>query len=253
MTTVFKHDKVAAVILAAGLGKRMKSTRAKVLHEVLQRPMISFVVDVARAIAGENVVVVVGHQADRVRQVVGAHAPTQFALQPQQLGTGHAVQCALPLVPDICSQVVILCGDVPLITAETVSALIADHRHHRRHVTVLAVEVDDPTGYGRILQDANHRVIGIVEEADASEAQKALRIINTGIYCVDRDRLAAALQEIDSDNAQGEFYLTDIIAVAHHQNWSVGTLVADDPVEFSGVNSRQDLQTVERIMRERHA
>ena len=251
MTTVSKHDDVAAVILAAGLGKRRKSTRAKVLHEVLQRPMILYVVDVARAIAGENVVVVVGHQAERVRQVVGAHVSTAFALQAQQLGTGHAVQCALPLVPDGCRQVVILCGDVPLITAETISALIADHRRHRRHVTVLAVEVDDPTGYGRILQDADHRVVGIVEEADASAAQKALRVINTGVYCVDRDRLAAALQEIDSDNAQGEFYLTDIIAVGHDENWNVGALVAEDPVEFFGVNSRQDLQAVERIMRKR--
>lgn len=248
---VFKHPDVAAVILAAGLGKRMKSNRAKVLHEVLQRPMILYVVDTAMAIAGDHVVVVVGHQADRVRQVVGAHAATLFAHQAEQLGTGHAVQCALPLIPDLCRQVVILCGDVPLITPQTLAALIADHRRHRRHATVLAVEVDDPTGYGRILQDADNRVIGIVEEADASAAEKALRNINTGVYCVDRDLLSSALTEIDSDNAQGEFYLTDIISIGHRENWNVGALIAADPKEFFGINSRQDLRKVERILRER--
>ena len=248
VTNTAKQNDVAAVILAAGLGKRMKSTRAKVLHEVLQRPMVLYVVDVAAAVAGKNVIVVVGHQADRVRKVVGAHAPALFALQDEPLGTGHAVQSALPLIPEACRQVVILCGDVPLIRTETIAALIADHRRHRRHATVLAVEVEDPTGYGRILRDAHHQVIGIVEEADASTAEKQLRIINTGVYCVDKDRLSIALREIDSDNAQGEFYLTDIIAVGHRENWNVGALIADDPVEFFGINSRQDLQEVERIL-----
>ncbi len=251
MGTVSKHDDVTAVILAAGLGKRMKSTRAKVLHEVLQRPMILYVVDTAAAVAGDHVIVVVGHQADRVRKVVGAHGAALFAHQAEQLGTGHAVQCALPLIPEGCRQVVILCGDVPLISAETIEKLIADHRRHRRHATVLAVEVDDPSGYGRILQDADNRVIGIVEEADASAAEKALRIINTGVYCVDRDYLSAALREIDSDNAQGELYLTDIVSVGHRENWNVGALIAADPAEFFGINSRRDLQKVERILLKR--
>lgn len=251
MTTAFQHADVAAVILAAGLGKRMKSSRAKVLHEVLQRPMVLYVVDTAMAVAGAHVIVVVGHQADRVRQVVGAHAAALFALQDRQLGTGHAVQCALPLIPATCRQVVILCGDVPLITPETIERLIADHRRNRRNVTVLAVALADPTGYGRILQDAEGRVVGIVEEADASAAEKKLSIVNTGVYCVDTDRLSAALGEIDSDNAQGEFYLTDIISIGHRENWNVGALIARDPVEFFGINSRRDLQKVERILLER--
>jgi UDP-N-acetylglucosamine diphosphorylase/glucosamine-1-phosphate N-acetyltransferase len=251
--TVMKYDDVAAIILAAGLGKRMKSTRAKVLHEVLQRPMILYVVDTARAVAGDHVIVVVGHQADRVRQVVRAHAATRFAQQDQQLGTGHAVGCALPQIPETCRQVIILCGDVPLISSQTIENLIADHRRHRRHLTVLAVEVDDPTGYGRILQDACGRVIGIVEEADATDEEKRLRVINTGIYCVDKAYLAVALGEIDSDNAQGELYLTDIVSVGYREKWNVGALPAADPAEFLGINSRRDLQEVEGILRRRQA
>lgn len=251
MATVSRHDDVAAIILAAGLGKRMKSSRAKVLHEVLRRPMILYVVDTARAVAGDHVIVVVGHQADRVRQVVGVHAPVRFALQDRQLGTGHAVQCALPQIPETCRRVVILCGDVPLITAQTIDSLIADHRRRRRHATVVAVAVDDPTGYGRVLQDAHGRVVGIVEEADATDEQKRVNIINTGVYCVDRDYLSAALGEIDSDNAQGEFYLTDIVSVGYREKRNVGALLADHPQEFQGINSRRDLQQVEKILRRR--
>jgi UDP-N-acetylglucosamine diphosphorylase/glucosamine-1-phosphate N-acetyltransferase len=253
METVMQYDDVAAIILAAGLGKRMKSTRAKVLHEVLQRPMILYVVDTARAVAGDHVIVVVGHQADRVRQVVRAHAATRFTLQDRQLGTGHAVQCALPQIPETCRQVIILCGDVPLITSQTIENLIADHRRHQRHATVLAVEVEDPTGYGRILQDARGRVVGIVEEADATDEEKGLRVINTGIYCVDKDYLPVALKEIDNDNAQGELYLTDIVSVGYREKWNVGALLAADPAEFLGINSRQDLQQVEGILRRRQA
>ena len=252
MSAGLENDDVAVVILAAGLGKRMKSNRAKVLHELLQRPMILYVVDTAAAVAGDHVIVVVGHQADRVREVVSAHADTRFAHQTAQLGTGHAVQCALPLIPDACRRVIILCGDVPLITPETISTLLADHRRHRRHATVLAVEVDDPAGYGRILRDSNNRVIGIVEEADATAAEKKLRIINTGIYCVETDYLAAALGEIDSDNAQGELYLTDIVSVGHREKRNIGVIVADDPAEFVGVNSRQDLRSVERLLQKRN-
>ena len=237
--------------VSAGSVKRMKSSRAKVLHEISQRPMILHVVDTAAAFAGDRVVVVVGHQAEAVRQVVRAHASTRFAHQVEQRGTGHAVQCALPLVPATCRQVVILCGDVPLITPQTIATLIADHRHHKRQVTVLAVEVDDPTGYGRIVQDAGGRVIGIAEEADASEDQRKLRIINTGVYCVDRDYLATALGEIDDNNAQGELYLTDIVSVGYRENRNVGALIATDPDEFLGINSREDLQEVERILHRR--
>ncbi len=242
---------VAVVILAAGLGTRMKSDKAKVLHEVLHRPMISYVVKTAAAVAGEQVVVVVGHQAERVRAVAGAEARLRFALQEEQLGTGHAVMCALPQLQPEAEHVVILCGDVPLLTAATVEKLVADHLAHRRHLTVLAVELDNPTGYGRILTDGRSNLRGIVEEADADDRQKAIRLINSGIYCVERRFLADALERIDSDNAQGELYLTDIVDVGYRQKRSLGIVVGDDADEIVGVNSVDDLRTAESLMRKR--
>ena len=249
MTLPFQN--IAVVILAAGLGTRMKSQKAKVLHEVLDRPMIHYVVDVATRIADEDVVLVVGHQADRVRKIVSARAKTQFAHQAEQLGTGHAVQCALPRVPAHCAHVVILCGDVPLIKADTLKDFVIDHLDNGRTISVLAVRMDDPTGYGRILIDAEKRVTGIIEEADASEAQRKIDIINTGIYCVEIDFLGHALRKIDTDNAQGELYLTDIISIGHREDKSIGAVVFEDHREFLGVNSKADLAAVEKIMRGR--
>ena len=244
---------IAVVILAAGLGTRMKSQKAKVLHEVLDRPMIHYVVDVAARIADEDVILVVGHQADRVRKIVSARTKTQFAHQAQQLGTGHAVQCALPRVPVHCDHVVILCGDVPLIKVDTLKDFVINHLDNGRTISVLAVRMDDPTGYGRILMDAENHVTGIVEEADASEAQRRIDIINTGIYCVKFDFLDHALRKIDTDNAQGELYLTDIISIGHGENKTVGAVVFEDPSEFLGVNSKTDLAAVEKIMRNRYS
>ncbi|MFO7687080.1 MAG: NTP transferase domain-containing protein [Desulfobacterales bacterium] len=240
---------IAVVILAAGLGTRMKSDKAKVLHEVCGRPMILWVVETATKVAGENVILVVGHQAGQVREVVAELAPVRYALQEKQLGTGHAVVCALPDVPAECRQVLILCGDVPLVTEGTIRDLIADHRAHRREVTVLAMEVENPCGYGRIVVDEANRLVAIVEETDASAEQRKIRIVNTGIYCVDRSFLTRALKKIDRDNAQSELYLTDIVAVGHRDNRRVGVLVAANAHEFRGINTRDDLAAVEGLMR----
>ncbi len=251
MSVDASYPQVAVVILAAGLGTRMKSDKAKVLHEVLDRPMISYVVETAVAVAGEQVVVVVGHQAERVRAVAGAEARVRFALQREQLGTGHAVMCALPQLRPESEHVVILCGDVPLLTATTVKKLVADHLAHRRHLTVLAVELNNPGGYGRILIDGRRNLRGIVEEADADERQKAIRLINSGIYCVERNFLADALERIDGDNAQGELYLTDIVGVGYRQKRRLGIVVGDDVDEIVGVNSVDDLRAAESLMRKR--
>jgi len=244
-------NNIAVVILAAGLGTRMKSDKAKVLHEVLGRPMILYVVEVAQQIAGKDVVVVVGHQADKVREVVSKCATAKFAFQAQQLGTGHAVSCALPRIPAHCEHVVILCGDAPLITAKTIKQFLGDHQRRQRDISVLAVDIDDPTGYGRILTDTDNRFIGIVEEADATDEEKRIRVINTGIYCVERGFLAESLHKINTDNAQGELYLTDIIAVGSRDKKQVGVLIADEEDEFYGINSHQDLIVVENLMRGR--
>lgn len=240
---------VAVVILAAGLGTRMKSNKAKVLHEILGRPMISYVVDTAQAVAGDQLVIVVGHQADQVRRTVAVQADVFYAHQEEQLGTGHAVMCAMPVLPEATRHVVILCGDVPLLKKETVKQFVDEHQSQKRTLSVLAVRVDSPKGYGRIVQDSDGTVTGIVEEADATPTQKAINLINTGIYCVDRHFLGVALGQVTADNAQGEYYLTDIVDYAHRKGLSIGVTIGSDPSEFIGINSREQLQAVEQLMR----
>ena len=227
----------AAIILAAGLGTRMKSDRAKVLHEILGRPMVGYVVDTAVKVADDNVVMVVGYQADKVQEAVDQFAKVRYAIQSEQLGTGHAVACALPVVPDGCHHVLILCGDVPLVTERTVRELISDHMDFKRDATVLAMQVDNPTGYGRILTDSDEHVVAIVEETDATEEQKAIRVVNTGIYCVEIRFLTEAIHKIKSDNAQGELYLTDIVAIGNREKKNVGVVTSKNVTEFFGINN----------------
>ncbi len=244
--------KISVIILAAGLGKRMRSPKAKVLHEILGRPMLSYVIDAAREIAGSSVIVVVGNQAEAVRRAVSGEA-VRYATQERQLGTGHAVLCALPQLPDDCEQVVVLCGDTPLLTAPTLKGLVYDHLAARRDATLLAVELDDPRGYGRLLLDDHHQVCGIVEEADASAGQRAIRLINTGIYCVTRQFLSEALPNVTPDNAQGEFYLTDIIRIGYESGRNIGVSYGAAPREILGVNTPEDLTRVEALMAGRDA
>ncbi len=239
----------AVIILAAGLGTRMQSDRAKVLHEVSGQPMILHVMATARRVAGGRIVVVVGHQADIVRRVVSQRFDTVFAVQTRQLGTGHAVACALPHLPPEARDVVILYGDVPLLKAATVQRFLEGHRRQGRDLSVLAVELDNPRGYGRLLLDASGEVCGIVEEADADPRQKAIRLTNTGIYCVGVGCLGEALSEVGADNAQGEFYLTDIVQVACRHGRRVGMVLHGDPEEVRGVNTRAELEAAELAMR----
>jgi UDP-N-acetylglucosamine diphosphorylase/glucosamine-1-phosphate N-acetyltransferase len=243
---------IAVIILAAGLGKRMKSQKAKVLHAVLGKPMVVHVVEVARQVAG-SVVVVVGNQAEEVRRVISSSAEVIYAHQDRQLGTGHAVMCALPHVPEGYDQVVILCGDVPLIRASTLKILVADHLQSRRDVTLLAVDLEHPHGYGRVLLDQAGRLSRIVEEADADEAQRAVRTINSGIYCVSRRFLEEALPRLDRSNAQGELYLTDIIRLGYDDARALGICRGGDPEEILGVNTPEDLRQVEAVLTARKA
>ena len=240
---------IGIVILAAGLGTRMKSDKAKVLHEICNRPMIQYVVDTAKAVAESNVIVVVGHQADLVRQSAAQCGDFHYATQHKQLGTGHAVMCALPHIPEGVQDVVILCGDVPLIRAETIEHLIYDHLRHRRHVTLLAVKMADPSGYGRVIFNESGKLTGIVEQADADEAQKKIQIVNSGIYVVNQTFLTYALPQIRDDNKQKEIYLTDIIAIGRRLNKEMGAIISDDSEEILGVNSVSDLQHVENIIK----
>lgn len=242
-------DKTTVIILAAGLGKRMKSGKAKVLHEILGKPMILYVTQVANQVADDNVVVVVGHQAERVRAEVDKHFKVKYAFQEQQLGTGHAVQCALPFVPRHTKNIVILCGDVPLLKASTIETMINDHKTNERDITVLAVTVSDPSGYGRMIVDQNGDLSAIVEEADANKEQKKINLINSGIFCVQMDCLKTLLLKIKKDNAQNEMYLTDIVKIGCNENKKVSVTVGADANEVIGVNSLAELARAEAIMR----
>jgi bifunctional UDP-N-acetylglucosamine pyrophosphorylase/glucosamine-1-phosphate N-acetyltransferase/UDP-N-acetylglucosamine pyrophosphorylase len=236
------------VILAAGLGTRMKSDKAKVLHEIHGQPMIHYVVSAACQIAPDGVVVVVGHQAEQVKAAVRAGHKARFALQPEQLGTGHAVNCALDALPEEATDIIILCGDVPLIRPATLQQLWEDHTASDRTLTVLGVEMETPKGYGRLLLDGAGCFTGIVEEADATDDQKSVRLVNSGIYCVEKTFLAEALGEVRADNVQGEYYLTDIVGIGHARGLSMGVLTGTDAGEVIGVNRLEELKIVADLM-----
>ncbi|UIF86492.1 bifunctional UDP-N-acetylglucosamine diphosphorylase/glucosamine-1-phosphate N-acetyltransferase GlmU [Cupriavidus sp. UYPR2.512] len=231
------------VILAAGMGKRMYSDLPKVLHPVAGRPMLAHVLDTARALSPSRLVVVVGHGAQRVREAVAAD-DVAIAEQPQQLGTGHAVMQALPLLDDS-QPTLVLYGDVPLTSAATLQALVAEAGTQR--FGVLTVEMPDPTGYGRIVRDAAGSIVRIIEQKDATDAEKAIREINTGIIVCPTGHLRKWLSTLRNDNAQGEYYLTDTVerAVAD----GVETVSAQPAAiwETLGVNSKLQLAEVERI------
>jgi UDP-N-acetylglucosamine diphosphorylase/glucosamine-1-phosphate N-acetyltransferase len=243
------ENNIACIILAAGLGKRMKSDKAKVLHNLLDRPMILYVVETASKIVGKDIVVVVGHQAEKVKEIVSAHFTVAFAYQEKQLGTGHAVMCAMGALPVNIEDVLILCGDVPLLSHKTLANLLHRHQVEKRDASVLAVTVDNPTGYGRILIDGKGRLAGIVEEADAGIEQKTIKLINSGIYCINRAFLEENLNRLESDNAQNEFYLTDVIKIGYNQHRSIGVVIGDSQEEIIGINSPNELKQAERILK----
>ncbi len=232
---------VAAIILAAGKGTRMKSDRAKVLHEIDGVPMIRYVVDTALNLV-EDVVVVIGHQADAVRNVLAHYPMLRFAVQEEVLGTGHAVLTALPELSAQTRDVVVLCGDTPLIRPETLHMLIDRHKATRKHLTLVVTELEDPFGYGRIVLDAYGDVVRIVEESDATEAEKKITMVNTGTYCISIDFLNKSLPGLNRDNAQGEFYLTDLVGVAYREGCAASLIGIHDTLQVLGVNTRQDLR-----------
>lgn len=239
---------IAVIILAAGKGTRMKSDKAKVLHEINSKPMVSYVVDTASKVAGDNIVVVIGHQRQDVKNAVLRTANARFAIQEEQKGTGHAVHCALPEIDSSIEDIVILCGDVPLISSNTIKNLIDKHKKENAVVTVLAVNVENPKGYGRMITDESGSVIKIVEEADANDNEKSICLINSGIYCVKKDFLFQAIEKIKDSNAQNEFYLTDIVGIASLDNNRVSLFEGPSTDEVVGVNTCDDLDNAQRLL-----
>ena len=242
---------LTAVILAAGKGTRMKSKLPKVLHKVGGHPMLEHVMDAAEAAGCRDNVVVIGHGAELVRELVGDRA--RIALQAEQLGTGHAVLQAADTLKDFTGTVMILCGDTPLLEAEELEKFYAEHVKSGAAATVMSALMDDPFGYGRILRDANGDVAGIVEQTDASEEQKQIKEINTGNYCVEAPLLFEVLRTLGNDNAQGEYYLTDVLAKLRAMGKKVGGVITADSEMIMGVNSRRQLAEAESVMRRRIA
>lgn len=243
------EKKLAAVILAAGRGTRMKSELPKVLHAVAGVPMLNYPVGLARALGCGPTVVVVGHGAETVEAAL-AGSGALFALQSQQLGTGHAVLCAEPQLAGFRGTVLLLCGDVPLLRRETLEALLHYHAAQQATVTVLTAHMPNPHGYGRIVRQGDE-VLCIVEEKDASLQQRAITEINTGIYALEAPFVFEALKTIGCDNAQGEYYLTDVLAAARAAGRRVCALAAGTPEETMGINDRVQLAEAGALMRQR--
>ncbi|MDO9068939.1 MAG: bifunctional UDP-N-acetylglucosamine diphosphorylase/glucosamine-1-phosphate N-acetyltransferase GlmU [Deltaproteobacteria bacterium] len=244
-------ESLAAVVLAAGKGTRMKSGLAKVLHTAAGLPLIAWPVAAARLAGADPVVLVIGHQANAVQSVFRGAGDIRCAMQEEQLGTGHAVACALDALSGFRGTVLILCGDTPLLRPETLRGLLQFHSDNKSTLTVLTAFVDDPYGYGRVIRDATGRVTRIVEQKDADPDEQAICEINSGIYCMESDFLFSNIKSIRNDNAQQEYYLTDLLAIAVRKGLSCLATPAVDSEEIMGINDRAQLADAARILRRR--
>ena len=234
-----RGDSLTVLVLAAGLGKRMRSARIKILHEVAGRPMAAHVLETARALRPGRIVTVVGHQSDAVREALGSLSD-EFVLQARQLGTGHAVLSAASLLRGA-RTLLILSGDVPALRASTLRALVASHRRRGADLTLVTTDLPDPTGYGRIVRGDAGRVVRIVEEPDASRDERRIREINAGIYCARASALLPELRRLRPTNSQGEYYLTDAVEKLIARGGKVAAVKVRDAEEVLGVNTRAEL------------
>lgn len=239
---------VSAVILAAGKGTRMKSSIVKVAHQICDKPIINYVLDAAQAIGVANTYIVVGHQADRIKAITADYNAT-YAAQSDQLGTGHAVMQVIDqLKQDSNEDVVILAGDCPLISPETLHALIAQHRDKRAAISVLTTEMAAPGAYGRIIRETSGQLLGIREAKDCTPQQLAINEVNTGVYCINKVALLSALDRIDNQNNQNEYYLTDVVGILHQDGAILGDYCTPNSDEAIGVNTRQQLAEITKIV-----
>ena len=238
-----------AIILAAGQGSRMKSKLYKVLHPVAGKPMVEHVVGQVEAAGSDRIVTIVGFGAEQVKEHLGDSS--DYALQAEQLGTCHAVLQAESLLKDKDGITLVICGDTPLLTAETLNDLFDYHQEKGAKATILTAVAEDPTGYGRVLRDDLGIVTRIVEQKDATQEEARVQEINTGTYCFDNEALFDALSKVGTNNAQGEYYLTDTIKIMRDKGQKVGAFNGSTIEELMGVNSRVELSKAEEIMRRR--
>lgn len=242
---------IKAVILAAGKGTRMKSNTPKVLHQIFGKPLLGYVLDNVKNITNEAFVIV-GHHAEEVTEFVEKnYSAAKTVLQSPQLGTGHAVSMVCPSLDNFDGQVIILCGDTPLITEKTLTEFIEYHNSNNSDLTVMSTIFENPTNYGRIIRENNNSLKCIVEEKDATPEQKAVKEVNAGIYCLNWSKIKPAFSQLTSNNAQGEYYLTDIIAWGKKNSLNVNAYILENSDEIYGINSRLNLAEATRIMNER--
>lgn len=242
---------ISAIVLAAGMGTRMKSDLVKVMHPLAGVPMIAWPVAAALEAGVAGCVLVVGHQEEKVRGYFADRGEISFAVQTEQLGTGHAVRCAMPALPGVSRTVLILCGDTPLLSAGTLRGMLQAHEASGAAVTVMTATLGEPFGYGRIIKAADGSIAGITEEKDASPGDRLIREVNAGVYCADRAFLEQAVSGLTNDNAQGEYYLTDVVRLAASQGLTCASFHVADPEEITGVNDRVQLAETGRVLRGR--
>jgi bifunctional UDP-N-acetylglucosamine pyrophosphorylase/glucosamine-1-phosphate N-acetyltransferase len=240
---------ISVIVLAAGQGTRMRSDLPKVLHSLGGAPLFLHPLRTAQKLKPSCIAIIVGHGAAAVQQAY-PRDDVSWVLQEKQLGTGHAVLCAKEIFQRFTGDILILSGDVPLITDNTLKRLVNHHRAQRAAVTLLTASLEDPTGYGRILRDSRKQIIGTVEEKDASDVQKQIREVNAGIYVAAAPFLFAALSGLNDQNRQREYYLPDIVAIAFGQAKGVANVSVDDPREMMGINTREDLARMEKSLQE---
>lgn len=238
-----------AIILAAGQGTRMKSKLYKVLHPVCGKPMVQHVIDQVKSLNINDIVTIVGHGAEKVKEQLGNDS--QYALQAEQLGTAHAVLQSEEMLADKEGVTIVVCGDTPLIKAETMEALFKHHEETNAKATILTAKAEDPTGYGRIVRNSEGFVEKIVEHKDATEQERSINEINTGTYCFDNKLLFESIHKVSNDNVQGEYYLPDVIEILKNQGEIVSAYVTDSFAETLGVNDRVALAEAERTMKKR--
>lgn len=240
-------NKLKVVILAGGQGTRMKSKIPKVLHKILDRTMIDYVIEVSNKTKVDETIVIVGNQSAMVKSIVGSDVT--YAFQKEQLGTGHAVIQALPYIHDG-DDVLIMCGDTPLVKFETLNKLIDIHKREKSNATVISTNVNNPAGYGRIVRQ-NGIFNKIVEQKDTTEKEAEIREVNTGIYIFKAEALKSALNSVSNDNSQNEYYLTDTLEIIKNNGDKIGIMIAEDSEEFLGVNTKSQLATASSIMKRR--
>lgn len=244
---------IKSIILAAGKGTRMKSETPKVLHTIFDKTLVGYVIDAVNntGLADENFVIV-GHQAERVEEYINnTYSNAKCVLQSPQLGTGHAVSMVLPYLDSFAGEVIILCGDTPLITEDTLKDFVETHRSKNSDLTVMSAIFENPTNYGRIIRNSDGSLNSIVEEKDASAEQKAVKEVNAGVYVLNWAKIKPAFSQLSSNNAQGEYYLTDIIKWANSQSFKVDAYILKNNEEIFGINSKTHLAEATKIMNRR--